>query len=375
MEGKPIGKIKILFTIPNFDTAGSGKALLKIAAGLDKEMFTPSILCVRDHGEFFETVKNSGIPVHFFEYRANFLNKLSGLKECYKISKFIRSLGQDLIHSFNYSDDYSEALSSKLASVKWIYSKKNMMWNSNAWKLRSFLADGIIALNYDMVEKYFKNSRKVTLIPRGVDLNEFSFGSKSDLSLNKYKLSNNDKILLCIANFAPVKGIDNLLTAFDKLSKEHVNLKLIIVGDYNNAYGKEILSKYIHLTDSNKLIITGKRLDTKYFYNLSDFFILPTSSRGEGTSVAILEAMASGCPVLASDVPGNKDQLKLLPSQLFKPENSELLISKINEFLSKSVNEINDIRQKQREIVNEYYSLDTEIKKHEQFYLKIFKTD
>lgn len=120
MEGKPIGKIKILFTIPNFDTAGSGKALLKIAAGLDKEKFFPSILCVRDHGEFFETVKSSGIPVHFIEYRSNFGNKLSGLKQCYKISKFIRSLGQDLIHSFNYSDDYSEALSSKLASVKWI---------------------------------------------------------------------------------------------------------------------------------------------------------------------------------------------------------------------------------------------------------------
>lgn len=57
-------KIRVLLTIPNFDTAGSGKALLNIALALDKDRFEPHILCRHDRGEFFEVVKESGIPVH-----------------------------------------------------------------------------------------------------------------------------------------------------------------------------------------------------------------------------------------------------------------------------------------------------------------------
>ena len=348
MEGKLNKLIKILFTIPNFDTAGSGKALFKIASGLNKEKFSPSILCVRDDGEFFETVRNSGIPVYFFEYRTNVRKKFTGLRHCYEVSRYVKSLKQDIIHSFNYSDDYSEGLSARLASVKWVYSKKNMMWNSNAWDLRTFFADGIIALNTDMIRKFFQNKKKVVLIPRGVDLTEFRFREKPEYLLSEYKLNANDKILLCIANFAPVKGIDNLLTAFDKLTEMYADLKLVIVGDHNNAYGKEILSDYKDLIENKKLVLTGKKIDTKHFYNLADYFILPTKSRGEGTSVAVLEAMASGCPVLASDVSGNRDQLEHLPDQLFKSGSSEYLASKLNEYLSKPADEIEEIKKKQK---------------------------
>ena len=61
-------KIKILFTIPNFDSAGSGKALFHIADGLNRELFEPHILCLHKKGVFFETVEKSRIPVHVFNY-------------------------------------------------------------------------------------------------------------------------------------------------------------------------------------------------------------------------------------------------------------------------------------------------------------------
>ncbi|MEO8209365.1 MAG: glycosyltransferase [bacterium] len=371
MEGKLIKKIKILFTIPNFNTAGSGKALFKIAAGLNRELFLPSIMCTNDRGELFETIKNSGIPVYVYNYRSDIRYRIRGLQNCYKVSKYLKSLEPDLIHSFHYNDDYSEAISARLSSVKWVYSKKNMMWNSNAWKLRTFLANGIIALNSDMINNFFKDNKKVTLIPRGVDLDEFSYREKSKVLMEKLNLNIDDRILLCVANFVPVKDIATLIEAFDQLSKEHENLKLIIAGDYNNPYGSQLISKYTHLINAEKLILPGKTADTKQYYNLADFFILPTNSRGEGTSVSILEAMASSCVVLASNVPGNKDQLKLFPEQLFEPEDSCILISKINEFLLKPNDEISRIKKKQKKVVTECYTLDKEIEKHEQFYLKI----
>ena len=78
-------KIKILFTIPNFDSAGSGKALLKVALSLNKELFVPEILCMHDRGKFFEVVKQSGLKVHLFDYTTQMKPYVKGILNSYKI--------------------------------------------------------------------------------------------------------------------------------------------------------------------------------------------------------------------------------------------------------------------------------------------------
>ena len=54
-------KIRILYTIPNFDTAGSGIPLLKIANNLDNKYFEPQIACLHERGDLFQEVIKSGI--------------------------------------------------------------------------------------------------------------------------------------------------------------------------------------------------------------------------------------------------------------------------------------------------------------------------
>ena len=57
-------RIKILYTIPNFDTAGSGFALFQIAQKLDKKKFIVEIACTNNKGYLYREVVNSGIKVH-----------------------------------------------------------------------------------------------------------------------------------------------------------------------------------------------------------------------------------------------------------------------------------------------------------------------
>ena len=85
-------KIKILFTIPNFDTAGSGKALLKVALSLNKEIFVPEILCLHNRGAFFKVVEKSGIKVHIFQYTTQLKPYVKGILNSYKISKFLKNI-------------------------------------------------------------------------------------------------------------------------------------------------------------------------------------------------------------------------------------------------------------------------------------------
>ena len=74
-----------------------------------------------------------------------------------------------------------------MAGVKWIYTKKNMGWYGSSyrgWKLRSWLADGIICQNKNMLQKYFINWKKTKLIPIGVDTHEYKKKS-GDTNLKK----------------------------------------------------------------------------------------------------------------------------------------------------------------------------------------------
>ena len=56
-------KIKILLTIPNFETAGSKKVLFDLANGLDKEEFDVSIACDHNKGAFFQEIEKLGLPI------------------------------------------------------------------------------------------------------------------------------------------------------------------------------------------------------------------------------------------------------------------------------------------------------------------------
>ena len=124
MERKP-EKIRILFTIPNFDTAGSGKALLNIATRLEKTNFEPHIACSHNKGAFFNVVEGSGIPVHLLQTTTSMTNRFNGFLQCWKISRKMKEINPDMIHSFHYAPDYSEALAAWIAGIPWVFTKNN----------------------------------------------------------------------------------------------------------------------------------------------------------------------------------------------------------------------------------------------------------
>lgn len=367
-------KIKILFTIPNFDTAGSGKALLKVALSLNKELFVPEILCMHDRGKFFEVVKQSGLKVHLFDYTTQMKPYVKGILNSYKISRFLKSIQPDIIHSFHYAPDYSEPLAAKMAGITWVYTKKNMNWggsSANGWKLRSFLANHILVQNKDMISEFFPSSKKVSLVTRGVDTSEF-FPTESKVNIRKqYDLNDSDRIVICVANLVPVKGIEILMKAFERVKNSHLDWKLFVVGDINNDYGKMLFESGETMISNKELFFTGKVLNVKDYLNVSEIFVLPTKEKGEGSPVALLEAMACGKNVLASKIPGIKDQLEKYLDHMFEAGNIEELSNKLEKYMSLDSSENKKIGSKFNIHINNAYKIEHEVEKTEKVYLKL----
>ena len=369
-------KIRILFTIPNFDTAGSGKALLNIAKGLNPDNFEVHILCKHNRGEFFNTVKSSGVPVHVFEYETAMRPILRGLYGCWKISRLIKKIKPDIVHSFHYSADYSEALASRLAGAKWVFTKKNMSWggpSKNAWKVRSFLAKGIAVQNTDMIKQFYPNSNKIELIPRGVNLVQFQ-EKEADLGVKlSLSIPNEARIIICVANMVPVKGVELLIQAFASLESEFLNWYVLLVGDINSNYGESLITLTESYGLTKRIRFTGKQTNVNDYLNLAEIFVLPTKDEGrrEGSPVALLEAMANGKIVIGSAVPGVKDQLQQFPQNQFEPGNWEDLREKLMILMQKSIEENKSQGKKFVKHVFDDYSLNLELKRHSNFYLKI----
>jgi glycosyltransferase involved in cell wall biosynthesis len=317
-------------------------------------------------------VIRSGITYHLHPYLSPLKPRTKLIKESIKVSNFFRSLKPDIIFSYHYSSDFSEALSAKLAGAKFVYIKKNMGWKGpshNQWLIKTWLSAAITVQNSDMMTEFFPNNAKAELVSLGVDTNEYYPRAKNFNLLKELNISADKKIILCVANIIPKKGIDFLLKGF-KQSKSCEKAHLVIVGDDTSELGQHLHQLKSELGLDSQVTFTGKRFDVPDFYTIADLFILP-STGNEGAPVAIQEAMASGVVVVTTDTPGNRDQLRELPRQLIPPSDEIAIAKALDEFLHISEAEKNSIIQTQLQIVEERYSLEQEVKKHEALYLKL----
>ncbi|MGQ9919521.1 MAG: hypothetical protein ACUVS7_19165, partial [Bryobacteraceae bacterium] len=179
--------IRILYTIPNFVTAGSGGALVNLIRHMDRSRFTPAVCVSRRGGRLEEVLEEMGVPVLEARFTVPAIPYSGLLRRVRQAAQAFRGERFDLWHSFHYGDDYTEPLIARAAGAKaWVYTKKNMNWRGRAWKVRSLLAAGIAAQNTRMLREFFRPwwwKRKTALIPRSVDAERFRRGRGARLGL------------------------------------------------------------------------------------------------------------------------------------------------------------------------------------------------
>ena len=130
--------------------------------------------------------------------------------------------------------------------------------------------------------------KKTRVIPTGIDPSEYGKSEQSEKS---------GMTITYIGRLESIKGVDDFLAALTPLKAQYPQLKLQIVGWYKE--GHPLVTQY-----QREVAFTGLRKDVPEILNATDIFVMPSHS--EGLSNAIMEAMASGCAVVASDVGGNR---------------------------------------------------------------------
>ncbi|MEH6535813.1 MAG: glycosyltransferase [Psychroserpens sp.] len=361
-------RIKILFTIPNFDTAGSGKVVYDLVKGLDKTRFEPEICCHHDRGAYFETIKTLGVKIHIFQFTAAYRPLLSLPFRVIKIARFLKRGKFDLIHSWHWSSDFTEPLAAKLVGIPFVYTKKAMGWGNKAWKWRSQLSTKIIVINRDMLDYYHGMEHKVESMPLGVDTNYYHPLPKSYDLPNAIKFDVDDFIIVSIANLVAVKGIEVLLEAVERLNDD--NIKVLIVGSDHSHYAITLKQKY---KSKKHIQFLGKQLDIKPYLAVANVFVIPTKNEGrkEGMPIAPLEAMASSRIVIGSNISGIKDILESKKEFLFEPSNIDDLAEKIKFVMNLTPADMSAKQQEFRNLAVKIFSIQSFITNHQFFYKQL----
>ena len=356
-------KIKILYTIPNFDTAGSGKVVYDLVKGLDKDKFEVEIACSRNSGVFFTEVESLKIPIHILETTCSYRPFYSLFFRLRPIVKFFKKNKYDIIHSWGWSSDWTEVLAARLAGVKWLYTKKAMSWGNTHWKLRSFMANYIITINNEMVH-FFSTKKNQALIPLGINTDYYNPALVSASTIQDSKFN-----IITVANLVPVKGIEILIKAIKELNDKDV--KLNVLGDHTNEYGRHLMTLCSQLKISNQVSFLGKQLDVRSFIKNSDLYVIPTIDKGEGMPMALVEAMCMSTPVLGSDISGINFVLKDFKHLLFEAGNEKELSNKILEMKLLPKPERIKLGNTLREYVIQNFNYMNFIVKHQELYNKL----
>lgn len=364
--------IRILFTIPNFITAGSGGAMLNIVRRLDRDRFAPAVCVLGKGGALDAVVEGMGIP--FLE--APMFVKPRPLPSLparvLRAAAVFRPHGFQLWHSFHYTDDYTEPLVARAAGARaWVFTKKNMGWNHRSWFLRSVLASRIAAQNTNMLREFFRGPlffKKTILLARGVDTRRFTADVPHRLALReRLGVPQGSLLIGCVANLLPIKGQGTLIRAIKGVPGSHA----VLAGprlDENYASGLERLAGELGVAE--RVHFMGPVTDVSALLSELDVFVLPSLPPGEGCPVALLEAMSSGRACIASDVPGCRDLLEPGRSGvLVRPGDPDALADALASLTSSSVRA--SLGNAARRRVLERFTIEQEARAYEQLYLDL----
>jgi glycosyltransferase involved in cell wall biosynthesis len=354
-------KIKILYTIPNFDTAGSGKVLYDLARGLNKAYFEVHIACSHSRGSFFQEVEKLGLPMHLLETTVPYRPYWSLLVRTRPYKNFIKQHQFDIVHSWHWSSDWTEAWAAKQGGALFVFTKKAMTWGNRHWKIRSRMADFIITINEEM-NSFFPKKKNQQLIPLGLDTAYYSRKHFPEREKNKIFR------VITVANLVPVKGIEVLIEAI--LSLNNPQIQLDILGDDRSDYATTLKRKVESAEATQQIRFLGKHKDVRPFLAASDLYVIPTLNEGrkEGMPMALVEAMSMEVPVLGSDISGINFVLKDFKEWLFTAQNSQQLATKIEQIFGLPETERKKIGQALGHYVREHFSLEKFITAHENLY-------
>lgn len=299
--------LRILEIIPSLNRTGTAKQLVLLAMGLPRERFEVHVCALDTGGPLAEELQAKEIPVTVIE-RTWRIDPAA----YWTLRRHIAALKPDVVHTWLFAANTYGRRAALAAGVPRVLAAERSV---DRWKVWHELAidrrlarrtERIVANSASVASFYVSQglpAEKFMLIPNGVPPHAAeSAGSRQEL-LAELGLPANALLIGAIGPLLPQKGIKDLIWAADLLKCVRDDVHLLIIGDGPHRWRLERFRDQVEIRDLVHFL--GERADVPRI--LPHLSCLWLASECEGQSNAIMEGMAAGLPVVATDIPGNRD--------------------------------------------------------------------
>jgi sugar transferase (PEP-CTERM/EpsH1 system associated) len=307
---KPVHVLQVVHALA---IGGTEQVVCDLTRDFNDQEFRTSVCCLDALGELGEELVRDGVRVHVLDRRPGLdISLLSRARRLYKQEKV------DLIHAHQYTPYfYSATAALRAGSIPVIFTEHGRHWPDRV-RIKRAMANQILRITtaaYTAVSEFSRQSlihyekvspRNIKVIYNGISLNRH----RPDLAGREQarkaaRLDNDDLVILSIGRMDPIKDFVTLIRAFFRATQELNRIYLWIVGGGDGIYLRQLRRLVDELGIGCKVMFLGARRDVHALLNTCDLFAL--ASITEAASMTILEAMAAGRAVVATDAGGNPE--------------------------------------------------------------------
>jgi glycosyltransferase involved in cell wall biosynthesis len=299
-------KVRLMQITHDLAIGGLQQVIVNLCRTIDRERFDVSVLCLRHLGEFVPIVEKLGIEVILLPQKQNSIDYLSFLK----VAKILREKKVEVIHTHNTQPLIDGTLGALLAGVKTIvhtdHSRNSPIRDgtcSLSELLSHFVQNGgcFKPTSRDLITYERISPRKVVTVLNGIDGSNFSVTVDKQKKRRELGITGEGPVIGLGVRLSEEKGVAYLLRAMPEIIKRYPEINLVIAG--KGASEKDLKREAADLGIEKNTLFIGPRLDMPEVLKILDLYVLP--SLREGLPTILLEAMAAGCPIVATDVGGN----------------------------------------------------------------------
>ncbi|MBU5614582.1 glycosyltransferase [Geomonas azotofigens] len=340
-------KLKILFISHSSYLFGAENCALALIEGLDKKRFDTAAVLPAD-GPFREKLSELGVKTHILPLEWWVKNEGRLLHAQHEIplalDRLLRIIDEekpDVIHS-NTSVICWGAIAAALKGIPHVWhvheilnghpSLQSILPLPLLYESINFLTDRAVTVSQAVSDELagFVDSAKVRLIYNGVPCHAPTAPGKLR---NELGAGPQQRIAVCVTSLQKYKGLDNLVAAAAKACTRDEQLLFAIAGAGSPEAVAELRQQVKDLNLEDKVFHLGFRNDIADILAGSDLFVLPSNK--EAFPLVVLEAMAHGKPVVATDCGGTREMVLEAETGFIVPvQDPEALAEKILELCS-----------------------------------------
>ncbi len=299
---------RVVLLIPTLDRSGAEKQCTLLATRLPRDQFDVHVIALTRSGPYADVLSSAGIPLTLIGKRSRF-----DPSSFWRLRRELKRLQPDILHTWLFAaNSYGRLCAGVIPHARIVVSERCVDSWKAGWQLwldRQLIAktDRLVGNSNGVVEFYRElgvPADKLVCIPNGIDLPEPGADSAGRTELlQELNLPADAFVAGFIGRLARQKRVEDLIWAVETLRQIRPRLHLVLIGDGPERERLEEFTRSVHCTENVRFL--GHRDDAARFLPALDVFCLASSF--EGMSNSIMEAISYGRPVIASDIPPNRE--------------------------------------------------------------------